>query len=185
MMLKTALFYPRYVKFGSVIYLALIGHSFPSKWDIFCRKPLSKTCKNKRKQQAKFPFVLLPSKNDSWMCSCILSSWENGIPLNKLFTLGGRLFNRPKRKHVLKRAESHRCEVNTFGIFACNFARFLRFLEGIHFRKSLTESERSDRCWPGKFLKIIEHVSNSIRYCRISLHIYSGSSRLSNTGRFL
>ena len=40
------------------------------------------------RQQAKFPFVLLPSNNDSWMCSCILSSWENGIPLNKLFTLG-------------------------------------------------------------------------------------------------
>ena len=48
----------------------------------------SKTCKNERKQQAKFHFVLLPSNNDSWICSCILSSWENGIPLNKLFTLG-------------------------------------------------------------------------------------------------
>ena len=52
------------------------------------------------------------------MCSCILSSWGNGIPLNKLFTLGGRLFNPPKRKHVLKRAESHRCEVNILGTFA-------------------------------------------------------------------
>ena len=74
-----------------------------------------------RKLQARFPFVLLPSKNGSWMCSCIVSSWENGILLNKLFTPSGRLFNPPKGKHVLKRAESHCCEVNTFGILACNF----------------------------------------------------------------
>ena len=31
MMLKTVLFYPRNVKLGSVIYPALIGHSFPSQ----------------------------------------------------------------------------------------------------------------------------------------------------------
>ena len=55
-----------------------------------------------------------------------MSSWENGISLNKLFTLGGRLFNRPKREHVLKRAESHRCEVNTLGIFVCNFTTFFK-----------------------------------------------------------
>ena len=144
-MLKTVLFYPRYVKFGSAIYPALIGHSFPSKLEIFCTKPLSKTCKNERKHKAKFPFVLLASSNDSWICSCILSSWENGIPLNKLFTLG-RLFNPPKRKLVLKCAESHRCEANILGIFACNFSTFLRFLKGIHFRKfAFTESERSDQ----------------------------------------
>ena len=66
-------------------------------------------------------------------------------PRNMLFTLGGRLFNPPKQKQVLKRAESHRCEVNSLGIFACNFSIFLRFLKGIHFRKLPTESERSDR----------------------------------------
>ena len=126
MMFKTILFYPRYVKLGSVIYPALIGHSFLSKKEIFCRKPLSKTCKNERKQQTKFPFVLLPSKNDSWMCSCISTSWENGIPLNKLFTLGGRLFNPPKQKLALKRAECHRFEVNTLGNFACNFSTFFK-----------------------------------------------------------
>ena len=125
-MLKTVLFYPRYVKLGSVIYPALIYHSFPSKQEIFCIKPLSKTCKNERKQQAKFPFVLLPSNNDFWMCSCIFSKWENGIPLNKLFTLGGRLSNPPKRKNVLKRPASHLCEVNTLGIFACNFSTFFK-----------------------------------------------------------
>ena len=51
--------------------------------------------------------------------------------MNKLFTPGGRLFSPPKGEHVvLKRAESHRCEVNTLGILACNFSTFLRFLEG-------------------------------------------------------
>ena len=122
-MLKTTLFYPRYVKLGPVIYPILIGHSFLSKWEIFCRKPLSKTCKNERKQQAKFSFVLLPSNNDYWLCSCILSSWENGIPLNKLFTLGGRLFNPPKRKHLLKHSilSSSLCGKH-LGIFACNFS---------------------------------------------------------------
>ena len=126
MMLKTVLFYPRYVKLGSIIYPALIGHFFPSKKEIFCRKPLSKNCKNERKQQAKCSFVLLPSNNDSWVCSCILSPWENGIPLYKLFTLEGRLFNPPKRKHVPQRAESHRCDVNTLGTFACNFSTFFK-----------------------------------------------------------
>ena len=79
--------------------------------------------------QARFPFVLLPSHNDSWMRSCVLSSWENGIPwesVNKLFTLGGRLFTPSKGKHVPKRADSRRCEVNTLGIFACNFKTFFK-----------------------------------------------------------
>ena len=119
------------------------------------------------------------------MCSYILSSRENGIPLNKLFTLGGRLFNPPKRKHVLKHAESYCCEVNTVVAFACNFDTFLRFLKGTHFGKLPTESEQSDRCQPGKFLKIIDHVSYLIKYCKISLLIYSGASSLSNAGHFL
>ena len=100
---------------------------------------------DKLKEENEIPFVLLPSNNDSWLCSCILSSWENGIPLNKLFTLGGRLFNPPKPKQVLKHAENHRCEVNTLGTFACNFSTYLRFLKGTYFRKVPTESERSDR----------------------------------------
>ena len=106
------------------------------------------------------------------------------MPLNVLFTQGGRLFNRSKQKHVLKRAVSHHCEVNTLGTFACNFSTFLRFLKGTHFGKLPTESERSDRFWPEKFLKIIEHVSYSIRYCKTSLLIYSGRNSLSNAGRF-
>ena len=45
--LKSVLFYSQYVKLGLVVYLALIGHSFPSKREIFCKLPLSKTCKNR------------------------------------------------------------------------------------------------------------------------------------------
>ena len=43
-----------------------------------------------------------------------------------LLTLGGRLYNPPEGKHVLKRAESHSCEVNTFGTLACNFGTFFK-----------------------------------------------------------
>ena len=110
--------------------------------------------------------------------------WENGIPLNKLFTLGRGLFSPSKGKHMLKRAESHRCEVNTLGIFACNSSMFLRFLKGVHFRESLTESEQSVRFYTRKFLKMIEHVGYSLRYSKISMLIYSGNSSLSNAGRF-
>ena len=63
-------------------------------------------------------------------------------------------------------------------------AHFLRFLKGTHFGKLPAESERSDRLLSGKFLKIIEHVSYLIKCCKISLLIYSGSSSLSNVGRF-
>ena len=114
----------------------------------------------------------------------LLSSWGNGIPLNKLFTLGGRLFNPTKQKHVLKRAESHRCEVNILGILACNFITFLRFLKGIHFRKLPAESERNDRFQPGKFLKIIDHVSYLIRHCKISL-LTQGAVAFQASGVFL
>ena len=95
MILKTGLFYPRYVKLGSVIYLALIGHSFLSKYEIFCRKPLSKTSKNESKHLARFPVVLLPSNNDSWMCSC---SWEDGNPPEEVIHTRGKTFQPIKRK---------------------------------------------------------------------------------------
>ena len=72
----------------------------------------------------------------------IMEEWN---PLNNLFTLVERLFSSSKRKHVLKHTESHRCEVDTLGMFACNFSMFFKVLKGIHFRKLLTESERSDR----------------------------------------
>ena len=61
------------------------------------------------------------------------------------FTPGARLFNSSERKHVLKRAERHCCEVNTLWTFACNSIMFFKVSQRGHFRKSLTESERSDR----------------------------------------
>ena len=39
------------------------------------------------------------------MGSCILSSSENGTPLNGLFIPGGRFFVLPRGKRILKRAE--------------------------------------------------------------------------------
>ena len=36
-------------------------------------------------------------------------------------------------------------EVNTLGIFACNFSTFFKVFKGSHFGKLPTESERSDR----------------------------------------
>ena len=78
------------------------------------------------------------------------------MPLNKLFTLRGRLFNRTRGKQVLQRAESHHCAVNTLGKLAGNFSTFSRFLQGNFFRKSPTESERSDQFSPGKIIKIIK-----------------------------
>ena len=57
----------------------------------------------------------------------------------------GRGEDASKGKHVLRRAESHCCEVNPFETFACNFSILFNVFKGIHFRKSLTESEWSDR----------------------------------------
>ena len=64
------------------------------------------------------------------MCSCNLSSWDNGILLNKLFTQDGRLFNPSKSKRVLKRAESHRCVRLTQGFLLAILASFSRFFKG-------------------------------------------------------
>ena len=49
----------------------------------------------------------------------LMGEWN---PPEKVIHTGGRLFNLSKRNHV--RAESHRCEVNTLGIFVCNFGTF-------------------------------------------------------------
>ena len=62
----------------------------------------------------------------------LMGEWN---PLNKLFKLGGKHFNPPNRKLVLKRVESHCCEVNTFGIFACNFSMFFMDSQRDSFQK--------------------------------------------------
>ena len=54
--------------------------------------------------------------------------------MNKLFTLGGRLFSLPRGKHMLmlKHAKCH------WGNLLVTLAPFLRFLKGDFFRTSLT-----------------------------------------------
>ena len=52
-----------------------------------------------------------------------MGEWNS---LNELFTLGGKLFNRSEGKHLLKRPDSHHCEVSTSEMFARNFSMFFK-----------------------------------------------------------
>ena len=74
-------------------------------------------------------------------------------PLIKLLILAGRLFHSPKRKARAKACSSYCCEVNVLRKLAPNLTTFLKVSQKEFFRKSLTESERSDRFQPGKILK--------------------------------
>ena len=123
---ENCLFYTRYVELGSAIYPVLIGHSFSSKWEIFCSRPLSKTCKTSENSEQDFPsFSFLAIITLACVhVFCPIGRMES--PLNKIFILGGRLFKLPKGKHVLTHAESHRYEVSTLEILACNFNTFCK-----------------------------------------------------------
>ena len=70
----------------------------------------------------------------------LMGEWN---PLNKLFTVVGRLLNPSKGKHVLKRDESHLCEV--WGFLLVFVACYLRFLTGFISRKLVTKCEQRDR----------------------------------------
>ena len=115
------------------------------------------------------------------MFSCILSSWKSGTPLNKLFISGGRLAQ-SFRRNVLAKAC---CSYHYVGIIswklACGFSLLLRFVKGKFFGKSYAESERNNQFHPGKMLKRIDHVSNLISCCKMSLLINSGSTYLSSS----
>ena len=41
-------------------------------------------------------------------------------PPEEVINTRGKTFQPEKRKHVLKRAENHRCKINTLGKYACN-----------------------------------------------------------------
>ena len=109
--------------------------------NISCTKPHSKTCKNKCKTMNKFLFVFLPSNSDTYMYSCILFAWKNGIPQNELFILWGRLSYPPKRIALAKACSSHCRNVNILGILLIILARLLRFLKESFSRKSLVNSK--------------------------------------------
>ena len=66
-----------------------------------------------------------------------------------------------------------------------DFSKFFNVSRRQFFTKSIVKSEWSGRLKPRNILKIIEHGSYSIIYCKISLHVYSGSSSLSNVGPIL
>ena len=69
----------------------------------------------------RFPLAHLPENDDTLICSCILSSGENRISMNKLFKLGRRLFQSPKRITRAKAYLSYRCEGNISGELAHSF----------------------------------------------------------------
>ena len=80
---------------------------------------------------------------------------------------------------MLKRAQVILCSKH-IGKLASDFSTFIDFLEKLHY-KIWAERPISAR----KILKMIENLSYSIRYCKISLLTYSGSSIVSNTGLFV
>ena len=67
------------------------------------------------------------------MFFAFLGEWNR--LLNKLFTLGERLFSPPIGKLLPKRAESHRCVVNTFGKLARNLSMFFEVSQRGSFKK--------------------------------------------------
>ena len=75
---------------------------------------------------------------------CVL--FEEWNPPEYIIHASGTTFNPTRGKHELKSAESHRCEGNTLCKLSCNLNTFFKgFSKGTFFRKSLTESEGSDR----------------------------------------
>ena len=77
-MLKTILFYCRYVQLSSVIHPALISHSFLSRLETFCRKPLYKNCKMENKRCEKFAcFCLFLLLLMILMCIHVIYPLEN------------------------------------------------------------------------------------------------------------
>ena len=83
--------------------------------------------------------------------------------MNKLFKQGGRLFNSSKGKHVLKRAESHRCEVNTLRILACNFSMFFICISKGFILENCLQNLNGVTDFGQKISKMIEPDSYSIR----------------------
>ena len=75
------------------------------------------------------------------MYSALMGEWN---PPAYAIRTTGKTFQLAKRNNVLKRAESHHCEVNTFAIPACNFSKVFKVPLRNFFRILLTESERSD-----------------------------------------
>ena len=60
-----------------------------------------------------------------------LPHWRMESPLNKLF-IPGEDVSIAKRMHVLKSAESHRCEADS-GNLACNFGIFFKVSQRVSF----------------------------------------------------
>ena len=120
--IASCLLLSRYVQLSSAIQSAL----FSLRHERFSAERLiRKPAERSESSRQDFPFFL-PSNNDIWMCSCILSSWENEIPLNKWFALDRGFFQSSKTIARATACWSHRCEGNILGKLARNFSTFFR-----------------------------------------------------------
>ena len=87
------------------------------------RKP-TRTSENTKQEFPLFSFLAIMTLG----CVHVLyppGRMESPEYVNMIFILGGKISNPTRGKHVLKRAERHRCEENTLWKFACNFGTFL------------------------------------------------------------
>ena len=166
--MRSFLFYSWSVRPGSVIYSTLIGHFFPSLWEILYRNPLSKTIRYEWKQDARFPFLLFPTNNDICMCSSIFSLWESGIHLSRLFIIRGILFHYLKKKaRVAARSDPH-CEVNISGELAANSITLFNVSPQKLLRKSLN-SLPSEAYFKGRSCQGIHKCQNCSCFCKLAV----------------
>ena len=85
---------------------------------------------------------------------------------------------------MLQRAQVFAVRLTYYKSLLIILKHFLSFLQRGSFTESRAKFERSDRFQQGNILEIIEHMSYSSCYCKISLLIYSESNSLSNAGPF-
>ena len=102
-MFKKILIHCGYVQLDSVTSPALISHSFPLVWDVFCRRLFQKSAK-RSENDIQISIVSLSINNDTVFC---LSSWESGISLD-IFHTTGKTFSASKKTTYTK-ASSDRC----------------------------------------------------------------------------
>ena len=90
--------------------------------------------------------------------SMFLSFWENGIPANKFFKLGGRLSHPAQQTSCAKVRSCHCRAGETLRKFGRDFGTFKRFFEMVFPKRSFMNFEKIDRFQRGKLLNIVEYV---------------------------
>ena len=73
----------------------------------FQQKAPFESLEKRLKAASKISVIFLPNDNDINLYSCVLSCWEGGILLNKLFIPGGRLVHPSERILCAEVSSSH------------------------------------------------------------------------------